>query len=445
MNVSVLFGQSQHYYPSLCGLCHQPGTVSSPLKRCSGCKSFYYCSRDHQRLDRERHRPLCHFLADTDYFRDKSLANVPAKSRAEWVKSIAGDYQLYQLLEDDAEQFFLFPPVCRQTGCFSPTGEGDQGQLLTCPHCLSVSWCSRDHQAQGAQHHQQFCYQLKLARILDSLENQHGIHILVPDLPSHLDTEYHEPPATAEDQFRQLSSVVTGSGDYQVEDDLDLVVELMFLSDLLSGPLTLLECGHKFLPGLASMEALKIHIVGSHYYESICSIKWEYLAHRLPALKSLEMMFVGPSLSNDNNNSKQEKVETCGECSELGRVVTHGSYSMTYQQYRLQDDSPPDLVLVQNCGFHEHPLDSDQWVEGWAGLGSLLHQTGTPVIFTSYTKAEALADLKRFKEHCGQEVEVLTESEENKMRSYRPRRDMGLEEEIDIFYNNFYINVVRAK
>ena len=45
-----------------------------------------------------------------------------------------------------------------------------------------------------------------------------------------------------------------------------------------------------------------------------------------------------------------------------------------------------------------------------------------------------------------QEVEVLVQSEENKMRSYRPRRDMmGLEEEIDVFYNNFYINIVRLK
>ena len=219
----------------------------------------------------------------------------------------------------------------------------------------------------------------------------------------------------------------------------------MFLSDLLSGPFTLLECGHKFLPGLASKESLKIHIVGSHLYESICSIKWEFLAHRLPALKFLEMMFVGPMLSNNNNNTKQEVVETCEECSRQGRVVTHGHYSMTYLQFRQQDQSPPDLLLVQNCGFHEHPLNSDEWKNGWAGLGSLLHQTGAPVIFTSYTRIEAVKDLKRFKEQCGQEVEVLLESEENKMRSYRPRRDMGLEEEIDVFYNNFYINVVKAK
>ena len=42
-------------------------------------------------------------------------------------------------------------------------------------------------------------------------------------------------------------------------------------------------------------------------------------------------------------------------------------------------------------------------------------------------------DLKRLVE-----VVVLLESEENKMRSHRPRRDMALEEETGVFYNNFY-------
>ena len=433
MNFSLLaFKDSKHYYSSLCGHCHQPGTVASPLKRCSGCQSFYYCSRDHQRLDRQRHRTLCRYLGATRYIEKRAQAPVPGKNRFEWVRSLNEDFHSYK---ERYEQIFVFPPVCRQTGCFSATGEGELGQLLTCPHCLSVSWCSRDHQAQGASQHRQFCHQLKVARILDSLENQHGSSIVILDLPMDLASEYQAPV----ELWCHLSKLVQRtSRDYQVKDDLHpLMVELFFLSDRLSGPFTLLGCGHKFLPGLASKEALKIHIVGSHFYESIC--KWEQLVHRLPALKSLAIMFVGPKLENDNNNTKQEKVKTCEECSRLGRLVTHGYYSTTYQQYRLQDHSPPDLVLVQNCGFH-NPLVWDR-----AGLGSLLHQTGAPLIFTSYTRAEAVRDLKRFKEQCGREVEVLIESEENEMRSHRPRRAYRLEEEVDILINNFYINVVRAK
>ena len=80
-----------------------------------------------------------------------------------------------------------------------------------------------------------------------------------------------------------------------------------------------------------------------------------------------------------------------------------------------------------------------------AGLGSLLHPSGAPVVFTSYTRTETRDDLKRFQEFCGQEIEILVQCEENKMRSYRPKRDMGLEEEIDVFYSNYYINIVRVK
>ena len=65
-------------------------------------------------------------------------------------------------------------------------------------------------------------------------------------------------------------------------EDLNPVLELMFLSDLLSGPLTLLEAGHRFLPDLATRKTLKVHIAGSHLNESLADIKWEYLAHRLP-------------------------------------------------------------------------------------------------------------------------------------------------------------------
>jgi len=441
MNLSVLLGKSQHYYPSLCGHCHQPGTDSAPLKRCSGCRSVYYCSADHQKKDRRRHRKLCQYIA-ANY--SQLFADYTGKSRQDWVKKNTRNYQLYHYLEEQDEPFFLFPPVCRQTGCFSLEREG--GKLLTCPDCLSVSWCSQSHQAQAAQQHQQFCFKLKLSRIADCLENKHDLDIIIPALPDHLDQKYQGTPSTKEDQVQHLLGLVSENGfkDYGVE-DLDPVMEVLFLSDLLSGPYTLLESGHKFLPDMAHRETLKVHIAGSSIYESVSAIKWEYLAHRLPALKSLEIMFIGPKVNQTNNNTTVQE-ETCENCSKLGRSIAFGHYSMTYQQFRdLAPSSTPDLVLIQNCGFHEYSLDSEGWKDGWAGLGSLLHPSGAPVIFTSYTRTEAVQDLQRFQEQCGQAVELLVECEENKMRSYRPRRDMGIEEEVDVFYNNHFISILKAK
>ena len=430
---------SKHYYLTQCGHCHQPGTASSPLKRCSGCDCFYYCSRDHQKEHWPEHKTLCKFITKKKEEGKPLFGGFTGKTRWEMLKQLMNEGQMYQLLNQKVERIFMSPPVCRKTGCFSPGGK--EG-LVSCPDCLSVSWCSDLHRAEAEQHHQQFCLDLKLARVVDSLENKHGLSIIVPDLSCHQDLEYQVGPQTMLEHLPGLDYV----HDYGLEEDCDdLILQSIFASDLLSGPLTLLEAAGKSLPGLADKESLKVHIAGAHDYDTIALLKWEYLAHRLPALKSLDIRFIGPRLEGNNNNTKPKLAETCDGCSKLGRAISHGFYKMLYQQFREREDfSAPDLVLVQNCGFHEFPLDSEEWTEGWAGLGSLLH-TGVPVIFTSYTRTEAVDDLRRFQEVCGQEVEVLVHCEENTMRSYRPRRDMGLEEEIDVFYNNFYINILTVK
>ena len=70
---------------------------------------------------------------------------------------------------------------------------------------------------------------------------------------------------------------------------------------------------------------------------------------------------------------------------------------------------------------------------------------GAPLVFTSYTRTEAEADLQRFTEHCDQEVEILVNCQENKMRSHRPIRDWEMDREMDVFYSNQFITVVRCQ
>ena len=101
---------------------------------------------------------------------------------------------------------------------------------------------------------------------------------------------------------------------------------------------------------------------------------------------------------------------------------------------------------MQNCGFHEHEVGSREWEEGWAGgLPALLQPGGAPVIFTSYTRGEAEADLARLLEHCGHEVEVVVSCRENVMRSHRPIRDWEMDGDNDLFYSNQFLNVVKLK
>ena len=75
-------------------------------------------------------------------------------------------------------------------------------------------------------------------------------------------------------------------------------MEFRFLTDRLTGPLTIAYCGAKY--GLNEnihiknvKEQFTVHIVGSNINEMLGIIKWEYLLHRLPKLQTLHLIFIG--------------------------------------------------------------------------------------------------------------------------------------------------------
>ena len=206
-----------------------------------------------------------------------------------------------------------------------------------------------------------------------------------------------------------------------------------------SGPLTLLQQASRLLPDLPTRTRLTVHIVGAGIYEMMGLIKWEYLAHRLPALKRLELVFVGPELEDE---AGEAVVPQCGDCQEAGRTLQYYTQPTTYQQFRQEKRDMPDLVLVQNCGFSEFSEGEEGWEEGWAGLRSVL-LPASPLIFTSYTQSEAEADLARLLSVAQQEVEVVIRCQENPMRSHRPIRNWECDHDRDVFYSNQYISVVK--
>ena len=65
----------------------------------------------------------------------------------------------------------------------------------------------------------------------------------------------------------------------------------------------------RFLPDFGIKSSLTVHIVGADFYDILGIIKWEYLAHRMPALKNLSIIFVGPALDQENDGS-----ESVGQC-----------------------------------------------------------------------------------------------------------------------------------
>ena len=435
-----------HYYFSSCGLCGNSGTKSSSgLKRCSRCKVMFYCSADHQKFHWKSHKNICNYLSkaaldgDIDNFFDGHCQ----ESREEWNKFRMNAVKtcsiiLSRSLDLFEQEMFLFPRVCRTTGCFSTRPRSSSERMVECGECLSVVWCCDQHQQEGADQHAGVCRQLRLTRVADRYESQ--VRVGLPSIPSQLDKIYL---GTAPDITHFIDAPPEDSSDAVTHDDL----EFAFLTNHLSGPLTLLNIGHRFITDFGSREHLTINIAGANIYEVMGLIKWEYLAHRLPALKSLQLNFVGPELEEEEQGAFS--VGQCDQCSERGTLVEYNMFSMTYQHFRhSQHHAEPDLVLVQNCGFHEYELDTEEWSQGWSQLGSLLHSSEVPLIFTSYTQGEANKDLERFLSQCGHDddkVEVMMSCDRNVMRSHRPIRDWEMDQDRDIFYSNQFISVVKLK
>ena len=186
-----------------------------------------------------------------------------------------------------------------------------------------------------------------------------------------------------------------------------------------------------------------MHVVGASIIEMMGLIKWEYLAHRLPALKSLTYVFIGPELEEEDDEGGP-KVLPCSACQDNGVLIEYAVHAGTYKSYlATQPELQPDILLAQNCGFSEHQKSSLEWEEGWGSLDCLL-QHSAPVIFTSYTKEEAEQDLARLLETVEGEVDVLVRCEENSMRSQRPLRDWeGVGG--DLYYSNNFFSVVVSK
>ena len=110
--------------------------------------------------------------------------------------------------------------------------------MLECLECLAAVWCSDQCRGRGdaVKRHREMCRELRLARIADRYESQ--VKVGIPALPSHLDTEYM---GTAPDITHFLETPLE-SNDKEIGSQ---ELEFAFLTNHLSGPLTLLDCGHK--------------------------------------------------------------------------------------------------------------------------------------------------------------------------------------------------------
>jgi splicing suppressor protein 51 len=106
-------------------------------------------------------------------------------------------------------------------------------------------------------------------------------------------------------------------------------MEFRFLTNSLSHPLTLL---HGFLTGSgdSKKDNLVFHVAGSDVIEMLGIIKWEYILHRLPSVKSLRVIFVGLQLTEEEDGECSD-IGECQGCSEAGRTMKYEIRKKTYK------------------------------------------------------------------------------------------------------------------
>ena len=112
--------------------------------------------------------------------------------------------------------------------------------------------------------------------------------------------------------------------------------------------------------------------------------------------------------------------------------------------FPLDGPSPDLLSVAASFSFLRLTAVPAQFRRFEPRLSSLWSRAAL-LAFTSYTRTEAGADMERFSQHCQQDVEILVNCEENKMRSHRPIRDWEMDEENDVFYSNQFLSVVRCQ
>ena len=166
----------------------------------------------------------------------------------------------------------------------------------------------------------------------------------------------------------------------------------------LNVPFTILECLEDAYPDLSSRTKLCIHIIGAGPREVAEAETTEEILHFLPALKELDIVYIGPRLVQswaldvlEGNNRRFRDMENmaCEHCQKLGRSRTLNRFPFLYHQVNetLFKGCPPD---VMNSDFHILPNSgfSEQEKESWAPTLKHLIDSGLPTVFTSFSEKE---------------------------------------------------------
>ena len=417
-----LFPIKSAYVGMDCAYCQKkPSKDSMPgdngsLLGCTGCHHARYCSRKCQSADwkavgrQTSHKPICKLLKA---FRPmhQSIQGHPGADDNALVGLVKDYYAALPMLclaagvnptSDEAAITTAknFLQGCRVCAICSKTeydvAAGEVRDWLNCRKCGYGWCCSAEHweeyQAKG-QHSEEICKTYNKSIACERFLWQH--------VENH-NEEFVEVPA---DALCELMSSFPCSWDeyFALRCNQSWPMKRLLPAPYfpvgtreLSQPVNCLQAMYIHgIENFGSLSTLTIHIVGadkSYEWSPSPTHVWEEIMHCLPAVKKMELIFVGPDLFTRVNPNADYRapmdLECCPDCIGKGRKRVMTTYAKKWHEYRADKDryTKPDLVVAFNTGMSMEETD------GWVESIKMMIEDDIPCLFTMYQEDEAKGD-----------------------------------------------------
>lgn len=404
-------------------LCHVCKTPSEQLKICGNCKTLAYCSKEHQKHDWKIHKDICKIISSTDKdFSDFSVKTYEDFQTIRYIRCTAWQNRLNRPLDNFENQMWMFPRVCAV--CYS------KDVKLDCRNCLSVLFCSNEHQTSYEDMHRHYCDLLKLSIDFDIYQIVHDVTFSDVKIGDISDDIKSLPNNLLDLMTLCNKSLVIGS---EIDEKIKSIkicdfgspaANILFAleqSDILNG---------RFL----KKTSLTLHLVGA----DIVEISWDWnivteiLFHWIGNLETVNFILIGPDL-DASINLREISSDLCQICKNKNATASCKFFPKMYHE--LDDLEKPDLVVAFNSGLHAY--DENVWGES---INQLTKFPWVPLLLTAYTSKELQCDVDVVLKNSSKELKMILEPQKNPFSCLRPMRDFNTLN-IPIFYVNGYLAI----
>ncbi|KAF9259006.1 hypothetical protein L218DRAFT_963991 [Marasmius fiardii PR-910] len=417
-----------------CKTCFKDERPGHRLSRCSRCRGVAYCNAGCQKSDWKTHKDLCKGLAalEADTATQKiflsSLSDKPS-SDLEFVNELCHQDMLNTVkmltmsmkreLRVDEQNIIGWQPRCM--GCSRTDRliriEGTTGNrsLKPCDTCKTSFYCCEEHWDAVRDKHMSTPVDDNPAGLTQCQLNKHFRETM---FLINLMSELHDNSESRDEKSKPYvfewapsrhktawKPLKDGAGCWEEEfkdevkkdygdSDLNPASLLPFLraaSEGLAMPMTVLYGLQKLKSSddWTRKKTLTIHILGPHEKEFVHAGMFNEILHRLPIVKALRIVLIGPELAGLGLPNPHP----CIECTMIERAQSFEAHALTYHEYVKRQGTrylKPDIAVAFNSGSSENPAS-------WKETMELLVKKKIPSVFTAYNRQEAEAESKLLK------------------------------------------------